>query len=77
LFKSFLSNADDKIIQESCCLFLKSSFIYLFLSVLGLHCHEGFSLVVLSGDYANCGVRASRCGGFSLLQSMGSRAQAQ
>ena len=76
--KSFLSNADDKLKSRKLLpFFKKSSFIYLFLSVLGLHCREGFSLVVLSGDYASCGVRASHCGGFSLLQSMGSRAQAQ
>ena len=27
-------------------------FIYLLLAVLGLHCCEGFSLVVVSGDYS-------------------------
>ena len=40
-------------------------FIYsLFLTVLGLHCWAGFSLVVASGAMLGCGMWASRCRGF-------------
>ena len=31
-------------------------FIYLFLAVMSLHCWEGFSLVVASGDYSLVGL---------------------
>ena len=36
------------LIQSS---FLKNNFIYLFLTILGFHCHAGFSVVAASGDY--------------------------
>ena len=61
--------------------FLKKiiSFIYLFLAVLGLHCcmWAFFSSCIEQGATLRCGTRASLCGGFSLLWSVGSRAQAQ
>ena len=37
----------------------------LFLAVLGLRCCVVFSLVVWSGGYSSCDVRAPRCGDFS------------
>ena len=42
-------------------------FIYLFLAVLGLCCHTGFSLVVKSAPQllSSCDVWASRCSGES------------
>ena len=54
--------------NSSCCNFLRNDLIYLFMTVLGLHCHVGFSLGVESGGYsfltAMCRlpvVVASRC----------------
>ena len=50
-------------------------FIYLFLVVLGLCWHMGFSVVAVSGDYSLVAVTwASHCGGFSCRWSTGSRA---
>ena len=39
--------------------------IYLFLTVLGLCCCMGFSLVGVSGATLHCSVQASHCGGLS------------
>ena len=40
-------------------------FIHLFLPVLGLHCREGFSLVVARGLLSSCGAQALGHAGFS------------
>lgn len=53
------SNQDGKISQVPFCIF-KNNFIDLLLSVLGLHCHEGISLVVMSRGYTQVAV----CGRF-------------
>ena len=54
--------------------FLFNKFIY---SYFWLHwvfvAERGLSLVAVSGGYSLCGVQASHCSGFSLLQSTGSR----
>ena len=39
--------------------------MYVFLAVLGLHGHAGFSLVLESRGYSSCGVQDSHCNGFS------------
>lgn len=49
------SNQDDKISQSPSAYF-KNDFIDLLLAVLGLHCHEGISLVVMSGGYTQVAV---------------------
>ena len=67
------------------------NFIYLFLSLLGLYCRAGFSLVAMSRSYTlAAGEQASHCVGFSCCRAQalalrglqelrlpGSRAQAQ
>ena len=64
-------------------LFISCNFIYLSLAALGLGCCAGFSLLVMSGRYSSCSVRAaSHCSDFSLwstdlehrLSSCGGRA---
>ena len=47
-------------------------FIYVFLTVLGLHCWVGFSVAAESRGHSSCGPWASHCSGFS---GCGSRAQ--
>ena len=45
------------------------NFIYLFLSLLGLYCRAGFSLVAMSRSYTlAAGEQASHCVGFSCLE---------
>ncbi|WP_211488227.1 hypothetical protein, partial [Escherichia coli] len=57
--------------------FLKISFIYLFLAVLGLHCFSDFSPVAESRGYSPAAVYTLLIAVASLLQSTSSRAQAQ
>ena len=45
--------------------FLNYLLIYLFLAVLGLHCHTGFAPVAASGGYSLVAVQTSRCSGLS------------
>ena len=47
--------------------------LFIFGCVGSLLLRTGFSLVPTSGATLRCDVRASHCGGFSLLRSMGSR----
>ena len=49
-------------------LFKKSTFVYLLMAVLGLHCCTGFSLVAMSGTYSPAVICR-----LLLLQSMDSR----
>ena len=61
----------------SCFLLFHSTlflFIYLFLTMLGLHCcTRAFSSCGRQGPPSSCGAWASHCGGFSLLWGTGSR----
>ena len=54
------------------CFLKKNTSIYLFLAMLGLHCCESLSLIVVIGGYS-LGRQVSHCSGF-LLRSTGSRA---
>ena len=56
--------------------FLKNTFIYLFLAVLGLHCFEGFLQLWRAGLLCRCDAPASHFGGV-LLWNTGSRTPAQ
>ena len=53
--------------------FFFNKFIYLFLAALGLCCCAGFLQLWQAGATLPCSARASHCGGFSLLRSLGSR----
>ena len=52
-------------VRGAVCLFIIILFMYLFFTVLGLHCCAGFSPVAANGSYSLAVGHASHCGGFS------------